>query len=156
EGPTVDQTFQPKRSKAGDLLWQALGAVIWGVFFSVTPIFDILLPAAILWLPLFIWLEIRCARKYGFLPGFLLRVAIIATVITVAIYLPTKPEDRKIVEGLSKTTVTLAELGTHAGIRMRTEHADVRVILPSARPTLRQVIRSIETQTPLRCEVGRC
>jgi len=145
-----------KRLKAGNLLWQALGAVLWGVFFSVTPIFDILVPGAVLWIPLFIWLEARRARKYGLLPGLFLRIAIIATMISAAIYLPTKPEDRKIVEGLSKTTVTLAELSRHAGIRVLPEHADVSVILPSTQPTLRQVIRAIETQTPLRCEVGRC
>jgi hypothetical protein len=130
--------------------------VLWGAFFSVTPIFDILVPGAVLWIPLFLWLEIRRARNCGLLPGLILRVAIIATMITVAIYLPTKPEDRRIVEGLSKATVTLAELGRQAGIRMPPEHADVSVILPSAKPTLRQVIRAIETQTPFRCEVGRC
>ena len=145
-----------KRSKTAGLLWGALGAVLWGVFFCVTPIYDLLVPGAVLWIPLGCWLEVRRARKDGFMPGFVLRLAIIVAMVTGAIYLPTKYEDRMIVHGLSASTVTLRELGRHAPISYAPKDADVTISLPSSQPTLRETMRAIETQTSLRCEAGRC
>ncbi len=69
---------------------QGSGALAWGVFFSVAPVVEVLYLGAILWIPLLAWREHARAKKYGFWPGFLLRLAVFAGVITLALLLPVK------------------------------------------------------------------
>lgn len=144
-----------KRTKIGDLVVQALGAVVWGIFFCVAPIFEVLVLGAVLWIPVLIWRE-RCrTRKFGFLPGFIVRLAIVAGMVTAAVLLPTKHED-KLVEGFTTTKVTLEEIGKHTRVFIPADEAATTIVLPSTKPSLREVIGAIESQTELRCNVARC
>jgi hypothetical protein len=150
------QTVHSERSKPGDLSIQAFGAVIWGLFFSVAPIFEGLILGAIIWIPLLIWREKVRARMYGFSAGFFVRLAIIAAMVAGAICLPTKHEDRLIITGLPGNRVTLGELKQHTRLTCERDQESVGITLSSNEPNLREIIGAIESQTRLRCDVTRC
>jgi hypothetical protein len=159
-GAPPTEVLQKRHTTPSDLLWQALGAVCWGVFVSVV-FFDLLMIGAVLWVPCFVWREYRRSKKHGFLAGFALRLAVIAAVVTGAIYLPVKYEDRIVVGGLATNRVILRALEEPLRERLihyryPEEQGGLEVTLPSARPTIRQLVRSIEAQTALRCDIGRC
>lgn len=136
------------------LLAQALGAAGWGIFFSISPIVEALFLTAILWIPLLLYLEFRRARRHGFLPGFLIRLATAALIVTAAAVAPVKWEDKTTVQGLSGQRVALAELSS--AFRVPAERADLKITLPATAPTVRQAMRAVEEQTGLRCTIARC
>jgi hypothetical protein len=138
------------------LLLQALGAAGWGVFFSIAPIVEVLFLTAILWIPLLLYLEFRRARRHGFLPGFLIRLATAAAVVTAAFLAPVKWEDQHGIEGLPGQRVTFVELSRHMRLTYPPSHTDRPITLASRFPTFREVIRAIESQTGLKCRVWRC
>lgn len=135
---------------------QGAGALPWGAFFSVTPIFDILVPGSILWLPLLVWRERRRTAKHGFLGGFALRVAVVAVVMTAAVLFPAKHEDLLRVQALPGPRVTLALLSTQRPFSCQETLPETEIVLPSAQPTLREAIRAMEEQGKVDCRVGRC
>jgi hypothetical protein len=149
----VDTTAvpEPKKTTPKSLAIQAGGAVLWGIHFSVIPgeitIFTVLV---------LIWREFARTKKHPFLPGFLVRAAVISMIVTAAVLAPLKSEDRR-VEGLSGATVALQELSKAARMSVRPDEAlALQVTLPSARPTVREAMRAVESQTNLRCTPGRC
>ena len=76
ETPSTQEPTPKKGITVGGLAWQASGAVLWGVFFSIAPVVEVLYFGAIVWLPLFILRERHRSKRYGFLVGFVVRVAV--------------------------------------------------------------------------------
>lgn len=132
------------------LLRQTAGAVAWAGFFILAPL-EILVPGALVWIPLLVWRECVRASRYGFFPGLLLRGAVIAAVVVVAACLPNKGWDRRI-PPLAQADVSLEELAAaHVIYPPRDEKlARVRVRLPSTAPTRREVLQAITQQTGLK------
>ena len=145
-------------ARKSDLLIAAAGAVLWGVFLSVIPIFEGLLLGSVVWLPVFCWRERVRSKKQGFWPGFAFRIGIIAAVIATATVLPLKHLDRLRVGPFPATEVSLAQLA--APLRLHgpkyEERTQTKITLASSNPTWRQAIRAIEEQTGLKVRVGGC
>ena len=132
---------------------QASGAVLWGIHFSVMPEEISCLTVLVL-----VWREISRMKKHPFLPGFLVRGAVIVALVTAAVLFPNKSVDRP-VEGLSGATVTLQELSKASPSRMFVRPDDalaLQVTLPSVRPTVREAMAAVESQTSLKCTPGYC
>lgn len=143
------------RFNAG-LYRQAAGALPWGAFFAVAPL-GMLLPGVLIWLPLLIWRERVRSRRYGFLPGAVARLVVVAAVLFVADAAPLKLEDRR-VGPLVRSKLNLGELADagilRAPIDARLE--SIPVVFPSANPTRRDVMRAIEEQTGFRTSHYHC
>jgi len=137
---------------------QGAGAVAWGIFFSVAPVPEALFLGAILWFPLLAWREYVRAKRYGFWPGFLLRLAIFATIITVALLLPVKQQDTLRVGPFPKADVSLSEVSEQFSRRAEfpVGRGDSLVRLPSLRPSFREVVAAVERDTGLHARVGYC
>jgi len=145
-------------ARKSDLLIAAAGAILWGVFLSVIPIFEGLLLGFVIWLPVFCWREQVRSKKQGFWPGFAVRIGIIAAVIATATLLPLKHVDQVRVGPFPAAEVSLAQLA--APLRLQgpkyEERTQARITLASPNPTWREAIRAIEQQTGLRVRVGGC
>ncbi len=155
DAPT-GQTPPRKPSTPKALLAQGAGALLWGAFFSVTPIYDLLLPGIILWLPVLIWRERRRSAKHGFLGGFVLRAAAAALVMTAAVLFPAKHEDLLRVQELPGPRVTLTFLSTQRPFSCQESLPETEIVLPSAQPTLREAIGAMEAQGKVDCQILRC
>lgn len=154
--PVPDPASRRKKSLLKPLSVQASGAILWGVFFSIMPIVEVLVMGAVLWSPLLVWREFARSKKHGFLPGFVFRAAVIAAIVTAAVLAPVKFEDQFIVKGLPGKTVRLEELSRGMPISVPDSHKDARIVLPSDRPTHRQAIAAIRQQTGLNYRTCRC
>ncbi len=94
----------PRKDPA--ILRQALGAIAWGIFFSVAPYDGWLLPAAIVWIPLLVWRERQRAKRHGFFPGAVVRALVVAFVVGAAAVAPLEYLDRRVpVLGASRATL---------------------------------------------------
>lgn len=126
------------------------------MFLSVQPS-DLLVPGAVIWIPFLIWREVVRSRKHGFLPGFLVRAAVVvAVVFAAASFTPAKQENRRRI-ALTGTQVTLEELAREARMfGFPQEMMSRPVTLPSSRPTMREAMDAVEKQTEYRCTPGCC
>jgi hypothetical protein len=109
------------------------------------------------WIPLLIWCERVRAARYGFFPGVICRFGVAAAVILTAVHLPTKHEDGR-VGPLSQTTISLGEL-VSAGViypLFDQRHDLLHVVLPSVRPTRREVMQGVREQTGFRASIFHC
>lgn len=143
-------------------LLQIIGASLWGLFFSVMPILEVLTFTAIVWVPLFIYLEVRRSRKYGFLPGGIQKFAIIGLMVMAASYAPYKYVDR-IIEPVASnpTEITLREASTLyqeqlAYFSFPRKLLEQTIVLPNSPMSLKQLIKSIEAQTGFSHDIGYC
>ena len=91
------------------LIPQAAGAAAWGLFFSTAPYDGALLLAAIAWVPILIWAERRRTRRHGFLPGALVRIAVVGIVLLGAYLAPLTYVERR-VPPLGVLSATLREV----------------------------------------------
>ena len=137
-----------------------IGAVMWGAFFSVAPILEVLTPGAILWLPILVFCEWRRSRRFGFLPGAPIRLAVAGMVVIAAIFAPLKYLDRS-VGPFPTSPVPIddvqAVLREHdVWIRLYPERHDQVVALPASRVNLRDLFASIKQQTGLQYRIGYC
>lgn len=149
-------------TSASTLLLDGLGAIAWGCFFVIAPIFEVLVVGALAWIPILVWREKRRSLRHAFLPGFLLRVGVVAAAICAANVAPLKYEDRERVGPLSAATLPLEslalELRDHRLVIQIASAGDQGrpITLPSREPNIRQLIQAVESQTLLRYEAGRC
>jgi hypothetical protein len=131
----------------------------WGIFFSLAPVAEIIFLGAIAWVPLLVLLEALRSKRRGFLPGFLLRGTVAALVVLTAAAAPLKHEDRTRVGPLSANTLSLAALADelrphHVSIEATDETA--MLTFRSTRPSLRELIREVETKSSLRYDPRGC
>jgi hypothetical protein len=138
------------------LLRQVAGALLWAVFFILAPT-EVLLFGALVWIPLLIWCERRRALRYAFWPGIAARLGIVAIAIGTAALAPTQHEDGR-VGPLPHMDISLGDLAVADVIYRLFDraHDAIRVQLPSATPTRREVMRAITEQTGLRASVFHC
>jgi hypothetical protein len=138
------------------LFKQAGVGLIWGLFLVLAPM-EILLGGALIWIPLFIWRERLRAARPGFWLGTALRYPIIAAIAVLAAIAPLKAEDQR-VGPLPGVNVTLAQLAKARVIYdlFSAEHGDLRVQLPSASPTRREVMAVIKEQTGFESRIFHC
>lgn len=143
-----------------DLLYQAAGAIAWAAWLVVVPI-ELLVLTAIAWIPLLIWRENKRSKKYGPVPGAVVRIAVMVVAVVVASKMP-REYDRY----LDNTRVTFDKLEmpvsdviaickTHP-VAYHTnwwgvDEADQkkRIKLPSQSLTLRELARELQTQAGL-------
>ena len=144
------------KSRLPPLALQASGAVFWGVFFSVAPLAEVITMGFVIWLPILVWREVVRSRKHGFLPGFLVRAAVVSVLLTAAALAPVKYEDQWTVDGLKGNKVTFQELSEAMRITTPDEQKAVVIVLPSDRPSYRQALEAIHAQTGLRYRLGKC
>jgi hypothetical protein len=139
-------------------LWLTLHmgwALAWGVLISIAPL-QLVAVASLLWVPLFVLGEWFWSRKHGVKPALLSGLGLVSAVIFGAAMMP-KSMDRPMIPGLTTPTVELGELAKQGflfSVPAGVEKVPVR--FQTTAPTLRQAIRAIEAQTPLRCRVLRC
>jgi hypothetical protein len=157
-GLSDEEIAELKRRRRRKLLRQAAGGAVWGVFFSVAPIIEILFVCAPAWIGILVWREVVRSRRYGFWPGAGVRLAVVGGIVALAAWLPFKYEDR-LVKPLSKAEYTLGEL-SEAGPGIRIYYPpgmDNQVVrVPREPVSIRKFIRSIEIQTGLRARIGHC
>ncbi len=146
-----------ERPSDWNLIKQLLGGMLWGVFFIIAPVIEIVILGAILWMPLFIWRERRRSARYGLYPGGVFRIGVIVLAIAIATVAPTKHEDRR-VGPFPQTTLTLAQLVSTEVIYPLSDpqYELSQVTLPSLLPTRREVMRAISEQTGLRASILHC
>src|SRR5262245_13761311 len=146
-----------RKSLFKSLMIQASGGILWGVFFSVMPIAEVLFMGAVVWIPFLIRREIVRSKKYGFLWGFLVRSAVVAGIVfAAASYGPQKYENHQRIQ-LTANNVTLKELATAARMSgFPEEFLSTQLPLPSNNPTMREVMDSVERRTPYRCQPLCC
>jgi len=135
---------------------QASGAALWGVFFAIAPIVEVLFMGAIIWIPLLVWREMARSKRHGFHPGILVRAAVVSAVVAIAIVAPVKDEDQRRVEGLTGNRGSLEELSKAVRMNVPEDRKHVQILLPSHRPSYRQVTRSIRQQTGMECRSIGC
>ncbi|MEI8291954.1 MAG: hypothetical protein WCH99_20990 [Verrucomicrobiota bacterium] len=138
------------------LLKQIGGGLIWALFFILTPA-EVLVLGAVVWIPVLIWRERVRAAHYGFWLGMAARLAVVFAAIVIASQMPTKHEDGR-VGPLPRNNATLGELAA-AGIIYPLydhQHDPVRVVLPSATPTRREVMQAITQQTGFKVSILHC
>ena len=116
QAPEVHEAIKDRAVRAGaeittvpSLARQAAGATLWGVFFSTQPYDGALFPLAIIWPPLLIWAELRRTRRFGFMPGALVRGVVIIAVLAAAAVAPLKYTTERI-PVLGPTQATLKEV----------------------------------------------
>jgi hypothetical protein len=138
------------------LLRQVAGALLWTAFFILSPT-EVLVLGALVWIPLLIWRERVRALRYGFLPGAVARLSVIAVAIITAGLLPTKHEDGR-VGPLPRVDISLGELAAVGVIYplFDQRHDGIRVVLPSTTPTRREVMQAITRQTGFRASIFHC
>ncbi len=136
---------------------QIADAVLWAAFFICAPFFEFIVLGVIVWLPLFGWRERVRSARYGYLPGAMWRFGVIGAMITLAALAPAKHEDRRI-GPLQHASVTLADLAAAKVIYPLHEPQDamLRIALPSATPTRREVMAAITNQTDLHARIYHC
>lgn len=138
------------------LLRQIAGGLIWALFFIFAPM-EVLVLGTLVWIPLLIWRERVRAARYGFWLGGIARLGIVIVIIAIAAFAPTRREDGR-VGPLPSTDVTLGELAT-AGViypPFDRQHDSIRVLLPFAKPTRREVIEAITQQTGFKASIFHC
>jgi hypothetical protein len=135
---------------------QSAGGLLWALFFVLAPM-EVLVFGALVWIPLLIWRERVRAARYGFWPGMVARLGIVAVAIAIAVIAPTKHEDGR-VGPLLRTDLTLGEMAAAGVINppFDRQHDSVRVSLPSVKPTRREVIQAITQQTGFRASIFHC
>lgn len=142
-------------SRPGSLLV----GVLFGSLFSVLPL-ELLLPAiplALIGGALFCLPKSRRYRWSGFIPA----VAATVSVMVVAIALPLKDFDQPVGPFPSKT-ITLGDLVRkdlaydHFGDDGNDGWRAIRLDLPTERPTRRQILDCIQSQTDVRAHISRC
>lgn len=130
-----------------------LPGLLWGAFFSLAPIAEVLFFGAILWVPVLLWIEIRSAKRRGLFPGVLVRAALTAGVVAAAIAAPLKHEDTSRVGPFSSTSLSLEALAKELRVEYRglsDEEKATKIELPSTRPLLKDLIGAVESRTRLR------
>jgi hypothetical protein len=118
--------------------------------------FEIFFVAALVGGPFIVWREIVRLRRFRAWPLLPLRMALAAAIVATAAGLPVKYDDTRRLEGLRSADTTLGEIGRTNRFYVQRDCEDVAVKLPSTSPTFRQAVAAIESQTGLRCRVGRC
>ena len=128
---------------------QGMAAVLWGVILILTPLDLVwIVPLAL------VGYEVFRAKRHGFFPGVLLDAGVLALMAAAAVATPVKYEDQKRMS-LPDTTITLEALDRIHPFRGNTASTEL-VKLPSRTPTLREVARAVEGQTPYQCRIWRC
>jgi hypothetical protein len=133
----------PKRKTSG-LLRAGVGGLLWGIFFCVVPLFEIVLLGAIVWLPLFVLCEWRRANRYLFWPGLALRLLVITGGALLASRAPLKWEDRREVGPFPTNHMTIAELASALGgeqlyVRFPEDRLAYSVTVPEERLSFRRL-----------------
>lgn len=138
------------------LLRQVAGALPWGLFFSLAPT-EVLFLGALGWVPLLVWRERIRSSRHGFFTGAVARLGVVAVIITTAALLPMKHEDGR-VGPLARQDVSLGELNAAEVIYPLSDrrHDGVRIVLPSATPTRREVMQAITRQTGFKASINHC
>ena len=161
--PAAIESPAAQRTNNGpwSVLWQGFGAALWGVFFSIAPIVEVLLLLSPLWFSLFVLGEVARSRKYGFLPGFAVRILVISAVVTAAALAPFKYEDEPLARALPASHMSLKELSealVDERIHFSPSAPDggTMITLPSRHPTIRQVIEAIQEPTHLVYTPRKC
>ena len=152
---TSEVPTKQKKNTLSSLLWQGSGAVVWGVFFSVLSLPGLMFPGMLIWIPLWIWREHVRSKRYGFVPGFLVRVLVFSTIVSAAVMLPDRYEDKVTIGPLSSTQVSLEELAgklQYHRVMMKPNEAQSKIVvqLSSQTPTLREVITAVEQASRLK------
>lgn len=141
---------------------QALGAVPWGVFIVTAPIVEVLILLSPLWIVLLTLRERARARRYGFWPGAVVRLAVVLLIIGAAAGAPVKYLDEEIDAALPGR-MTLSEMeqyghgvpALHDG-RRTWPRDDPEIAIPAGRLTVRELLQLIERQAGLKAKVACC
>jgi hypothetical protein len=141
------------------LLPQIAGAIGWGIFLSTMPIAEVLVAAFFVWIPVLAWCEWRRSKRYGFLPGAIVRAVTMMLIMVAAAYAPFKWEDQRVGPFAPEMT-TLGQLeAAHRyplWIRVPPGHTNDAVSLPTTPVRLRYLLSVMEKQTGLRARIGYC
>ena len=134
------------------LIWQTGEALLWGLLFILTPILLLILIA-----PLFVWREGVRTRRDGFLLGTIYRYPTIVLIVVLAAFAPVKFEDLKVgpLKNTSPTLGELAEAKVIYSLRYK-ENEATHVVLPSLRPSNREVMTEITKQNGFTADVYHC
>lgn len=84
--------FASSESRYRRLGRQAIGGAGWGLFFVVAPIIEVLV--AVVWMPVLIACEWIRSRRYGFIPGAAVRLAVVGMIVAAAAHAPVKSMSR--------------------------------------------------------------
>lgn len=119
---------------------------------------EVLVFGSIIWIPILVWRERVRSKEFGFLPGFVVRLAVVALVVCVALILPLKHEDTHRVGPLTKNMMSLSEISNeiHIANSYPPTAAATTIELPSTTPTIREVLRAMEKATGLSARAARC
>lgn len=138
---------------------QAMGALVWSLFFILSPM-EVLVLGSVVWIPLLIWREKLRSQKHGFLPGAILRSMLVLTVVIAAALAPLKYVDRRMVQlppgqlPLGQLTAELEEQAVL--VRFPDQHTNRLVRLPGQPLNVRELMGLIENQTGLRRRIKYC
>jgi len=158
--PMMNDSKVAKGSASGwSYSLQAMGALVWCLFFILSPM-EVLLLGSVVWIPLLIWREKLRSRRHGFLPGAILRGMLVLSVVVAAALAPVKYVDRRILQ-LPRGQLTLGQLTTALEeqavlLRFPNQHANRSVRLPGGSSKVRELIDLIEDQTGLRHRIKYC
>lgn len=122
---------------------------------------EVLFLGAVVWVPLSCLLEWRRARRYGFLPGSLVWLGMVAAIVGGAAAAPTKWEDRNHIGPFPNPEMSIGELSGILRRDYRPMHfpdsrLSDRIRLPKRRMSFREFGQELERQTGLKLGVGYC
>ena len=140
------------------LVRQGLGAVQWGMFFTIAPVYQMLVVFPFVWIGILTWREVVRTRKYGFRPGFAVRSGIVVIMLVTGIVMSDIYYGRTI-EPLPKEEYNFEELRTALefrgiGISYPKEKAKSIIYVPEKAVSMRSFISKIEEQTVTRHHFG--
>ena len=149
--PKASLTTQIGRGLASLLFGCVLGLVITSMPKETLPV------VLILGVPFYACMERLLTRKVGWLPFGPVRL-VMASLVIGAVAMAPKSIDRIRLETLPDTIVTLDQVAEFGGRMISlTEEARLESVrLPSRRPTLREFVEAVESQTELKVSIGYC
>ena len=130
---------------------RGMASLLFGCFLGLVIAFmpiETLPVALILGVPFYACMERVLTRKVGWLPFGPVRILMAAIVVVAATRVP-GTLDRTRLDTLPSTTVTLDQAGEFVGMPITlSEEARIESVhLPSRRPTIREFIEAVESQT---------
>jgi hypothetical protein len=153
-GEKIELSPPPPQS----LAVQALGAVPWGLFFSVMPFMEVLFLLSPAWGTLLILRERARAKRNGFLRGALVRLAVVIAIVAAAVWAPVKDLDQTV--GPLPPAITLQDLSRQYEVFHAYPHIppgfNPTLSFPRKRMTRREVLQSVKEQTGLKWTIVFC